>query len=139
MEQPITGRCGCGSVRYTARTKPQAALVCQCRDCQFDSGTGHSCHIMMRISDVNLSGPLTTYRSTAESGNAVERQFCSVCGSSIVYRSAAFAHSVFVTAGSLDDPSIFAPSMVVYTDSAQPWDTVDPQLKRFNRMPPLLG
>lgn len=139
MEQEITGRCGCGNVRYAARTRPQSALICQCRDCQFDSGTGHSCHVMLRESDIAVSGPMTTYRSIADSGNAVERQFCPICGSPVTYRSTAFANSVFVTAGSLDDPTIFAPSMVVYTESAQPWDTVDPRLQRFDRMPPLPG
>lgn len=139
MERPITGRCGCGSVRYVARTSPVTALVCQCRDCQYDSGTGHSCHVMLPARDVSLSGPLATWRSMADSGNPVERQFCSICGSPIAYSSAAFARCIFLTAGSLDDPSIFAPSMVVYTASAQPWDTVDPRLKRFDRMPPLPG
>lgn len=138
MRPPITGRCGCGSVRYAADAKPQTALICQCRDCQFDSGTGHSCHVMLPVSAVRLSGQLSTYRSTADSGNAVQRRFCTVCGSPVAYLSDAFPHSIFVTAGTLDDPSVFAPVMVVYTDSAQPWDMVDPRLKRFDRMPALL-
>ena len=137
MGPTITGRCGCGQVRYSASATPQTALYCQCRDCQFDSGTGHACHVMLPKDSLSVSGPLTSYRSVADSGNPVERQFCSMCGSSIIYRSAAFANSVFVTAGSLDDPAIFAPQMVLYIASAQPWDRIDPALKRFDRMPPL--
>ena len=44
---------------------------------------------------------------------------------------------VFVTAGSLHDPAIFVPLTVVYVTSVQPWDRIDPALKRFDRMPPL--
>ena len=136
MEGPITGQCGCGAVRYRALAEPQMALICQCRDCQFDSGTGHSCHLMLPAKAVSFSGSLTTYHSTANSGNAVERRFCPTCGSPISYWSAAFANSVFVTAGSLDDPTIFKPAMIVYTASAQPWDTVDARLAKYDRMPP---
>lgn len=137
MEKPITGGCACRAVRYSVDARPQTALICQCRDCQYDSGAGHSCHVMVPMKAVSFSGEATTYRSMADSGNAVERRFCPVCGASIAYRSEAFPMSIFVTAGSLDDPTIFAPAMVVYTDSAQPWDAIDPRLKRFERMPPL--
>lgn len=137
MERPITGGCACRAVRYSVGARPQTALICQCRDCQYDSGTGHSCHVMVPMKAVTFSGELTTYRSMADSGSAVERRFCPVCGSSVVYRSAALPASIFVTAGSLDDPTIFAPAMVVYTESAQPWDVIDPRLRRFDRMPPL--
>jgi hypothetical protein len=126
-------------VRYTADAEPEMALICQCRDCQFDSGTGHSCHLMLPLRAVHLSGPLSSYHSTADSGTAVERRFCSVCGSPIAYRTDALPSSIFVTAGTLDDPSMFVPAMVVYTESAQPWDAVDPRLRRFERMPPLPG
>ena len=75
----------------------------------------------------------------ADSGNAVFRGFCGECGSSILYGSAAFPSAVFVTAGSLDDPSWFKPTMVVYASSAQPWDHIEASLRRFDEMPPLPG
>jgi hypothetical protein len=40
-----------------------------------------------------------------------------------------------ITAGSLDDPSWFRPSMDLYTTSAQPWDYMDPDLPKFAKMP----
>jgi len=42
----------------------------------------------------------------------------------------------FVTAGSLDDPAWFVPTMIVYTASAQPRDRLNAALARFDRMPP---
>jgi hypothetical protein len=33
-------------------------------------------------------------------------------------------------AGCLDDPSLYKPTMDVFTASAQPWDHMDPNLQR---------
>jgi hypothetical protein len=43
---------------------------------------------------------------------------------------------VFVRASSLDDPNVFKPQMVVYTDRAASWDYIDPSLPSFAAMPP---
>jgi hypothetical protein len=43
----------------------------------------------------------------------------------------------FVRAASLDEPSGFAPQMVVYTASGCAWDHLDPALPRFAKMPPM--
>lgn len=136
MSMRVTGGCACGKVRYAADARPITALYCQCRDCQYDSGGGHSCHVMLPQAALDVSGALTSYWSSADSGNAVCRQFCPVCGSPITYGSAAFFGSIFVTAGSLDDPRLFVPVMVVFTQSAAPWDVIDPGLRRFSGMPP---
>jgi hypothetical protein len=135
----ITGGCACGIVRYETSSKPLMSLFCQCRDCQHDSGTGHSCHVMLPKASFRLSGEAKEYHSVADSGNAVFRGFCSECGSSVLYGSAAFPNAIFVTAGSLDDPAWFRPTMVVYTSSAQPWDHIEASLRRFEEMPPLPG
>jgi hypothetical protein len=42
-----------------------------------------------------------------------------------------------VEAASLDDPSRFAPQMVVYTSSGFAWDHLDPVLPGFPKMPPM--
>jgi hypothetical protein len=39
-------------------------------------------------------------------------------------------------AGSLDDPSWVRPTRDIYTDSAQPWDYLNPALPKFPKMPP---
>lgn len=38
-------------------------------------------------------------------------------------------------AGSLDDPSWYAPSRDIYVKSAQPWDQMDPNLPKADGMP----
>jgi hypothetical protein len=137
MTHKILGGCGCGRVRYASPSEPLISLYCQCRDCQRDSGTGHSCHVMLPKSSFELTGELKIFHSVADSGNPVTRGFCPECGSSITYASSAFSDAIFVTAGSLDDPSWFKPAMISYASTAQPWDRLDPKLRRFDEMPPL--
>jgi hypothetical protein len=42
---------------------------------------------------------------------------------------------ISITAGSLDNPSEFEPSMDIYTASAQPWDYMNPDLPKFTKLP----
>ena len=42
-----------------------------------------------------------------------------------------------IKAASLDDPSWFKPGMNIFTESAQPWDPMDPDLPKFEGMPEL--
>jgi hypothetical protein len=36
-----------------------------------------------------------------------------------------------VTAGALDDPSLFAPQMDIFVSDAQPWDLIDSDFLKF--------
>ncbi len=40
--QPITGRCLCGEVTYSAAAEPVAQGVCHCTDCQRQTGNPFS-------------------------------------------------------------------------------------------------
>jgi hypothetical protein len=42
---------------------------------------------------------------------------------------------IFVRASSLDDPEVFKPQMVVYTERAASWDHMDGTLPSFAAMP----
>ena len=42
---------------------------------------------------------------------------------------------VGIRAGSLDNPSLFQPSMDIYTSSAQSWDYMNPDLPKFPKAP----
>jgi len=44
---------------------------------------------------------------------------------------------VFIQAASLDDPSIYKPTMEIFTDRAHHWDVLNPELELFPGMPPI--
>jgi hypothetical protein len=40
----LTGGCLCAAVRWECEAQPMSGGHCQCRDCQKNTGTGHSSH-----------------------------------------------------------------------------------------------
>jgi len=128
-----SGGCACGSVRYEICVAPLFSVHCQCRQCQRVTGAGHASMFGVPCAAVSLRGELATFELRADSGNLVTSGFCPTCGSPIMKRSAGLPDMLFFHATSLDDPSRFAPSMVVWSGSAQPWDFVDAALERRAR------
>ena len=126
--QPLAGGCACRAVRYEIEAEPQFAIHCQCRQCQRASGSGHSSLLMVPTAALAVQGELRGYEQLADSGATVTRCFCPVCGSPVLMYSDRFPEGRFVTAASLDDPTAFKPTRVVFHSMAQPWDTVDPAL-----------
>jgi hypothetical protein len=135
MMASYSGGCVCGAVRYKANDEPAFAFHCQCRDCQRWTGTGHVSALLFPAAAVQLSGEIAYHAKPADSGNIMRRGFCPTCGACVVGRPEAMPDLIGVTAGSLDDPSRFAPQFVFYTRSAQPWDRVDPALAHFETVP----
>lgn len=124
----FAGGCVCGAIRYEADAEPVFSVHCCCRKCQHLSGAGHSSQIALPASVVSWTGEPRWFASTADSGNAVENAFCPTCGSPLANRSAGLPDMVFFHAGSLDDPGMFKPQLVVWTSKKQPWDDINPTL-----------
>lgn len=126
----LTGGCACGSVRYSIEAEPTFSFHCQCRQCQHATGTGHASLFIVPKSAVSVTGDLTFYAQSADDGATVNRGFCPRCGSPILGNSSGHPEVVLVTAASLDDPSRFKPQKLVFSDTGQGWDYIDPALHR---------
>ena len=126
----LTGGCACGAVRYEIAGTPDFSCLSQCRRCQRATGTGHAPGFKIERANLTVTGTLTSHEVEADSGAKVSHQFCPVCGSPVFSSTERFATSCSVYAASLDDPSVFAPEQVIFHDSAQPWDYVDPRLSK---------
>jgi len=59
--------------------------------------------------------------------------FCSNCGSPLFVRPSAWPELIVITAGTLDNPSLFKPEMGIYASSAQPWDFMNPALPKYSK------
>lgn len=132
MPTTYQGGCLCGAVRYEIAAEPMFG-----GHCQRETGTGHASFMAFPADAVKLSGALSYYESTADSGNRVRRGFCPTCSSSITARSSGMPEMTTIPAGSLDDPSVFEPGFVVYTSRGHAWDRIDPALQSFPKMPPM--
>lgn len=135
MKTPFTGSCLCGAIRYECSAEPIIMGNCHCRDCQQVTGTAFAAAILVPRNAVTITGEVKYYDVIGDSGSLVGRGFCPNCGSRLFSRPP-IPELMGITAGSLDDPREFQPIMDIYTDSAQPWDYMNPDLPKFAKMPP---
>src|SRR3981081_2580930 len=85
VPKPITGRCLCGSVAYSADAEPVVQAVCHCTDCQRQTGNPFSVIVGVPRAAFNVEGDtLASFATTGEDhGGDTERNFCSACGSPV--------------------------------------------------------
>ena len=135
MAPRYSGGCACGAVRYETAAEPIFQNHCQCRDCRKRSGTGHSSYLTFaRRADVAITGAAATWRVAGDSGNDKSHAFCPICGTPVYLTFAAMPDLIAVHPGSLDDPELFAPTVVTYAMRALPWDAMDKGLAHFEKM-----
>ena len=135
MATPITGGCACRAIRYECSAEPLMAVNCHCRDCQQGSGSAFAANLGVPKAALKITGNLKYYEVKGDSGNTVSHGFCANCGSPVVAGSSGFPDLMVIRVGSLDDPSWFRPAMDIYTDSAQPWDHMNPEVTKVTKMP----
>ncbi len=85
---------------------------------------------------MKVTGKTGSYAVMADSGMPYTRFFCTNCGSFIFGEPASMPGVRTVTAGALDDVSLFQPQMVVYAKDRPAWDRIDSGLPEFETMPP---
>lgn len=125
----ITGGCLCGAVRYTIEADaPLTVRQCWCRVCQHLGAGSGTVNAVFQKEALTVSGPLTDYVSTADSGSIMHRRFCARCGTPVFSEAEPRPHLVIVRAGTLDDPSLAKPQEIIWTKSAPSWAAFDPSL-----------
>ena len=137
VPRPITGRCLCGGVTYSADAEPVVQGVCHCTDCQRQTGNPFSVIVGVPRAALNVEGStIASYATTGEDhGEDTERNFCSACGSPVFSIAAVMPELAFIKAGSLDDASWLEPAVEVWTSSAQPWSPHFEHAERLERGP----
>ena len=139
MTTEITGGCLCGAVSYVCSSEPLYAGNCHCRSCQKVSGGVGTSAMGVPADALTITGEVKYFNDKADSGGVSSRGFCPECGSRLFGTSSNMPGLVAIMAGSLDDPSLFKPTMNVYVASAQPWSLMDPNLAKFDGMPEMGG
>jgi len=123
MTEVREGGCLCGAVRYEADWPPLVVATCSCKNCQKQAGSALSVIAVLRQSGLRVTGDLTTYNDTADSGKTVLRRFCGKCGAPVISETAeAQAQGlIFIKAGTLDQADDLTPTVHYWTSSAQHW------------------
>jgi hypothetical protein len=132
---PITGRCFCGSVTFTCDEPPIMTRACWCRDCRYLAAGNATVNAVFKAEGVKVSGDVTEYRSTADSGTAMRRGFCSKCGTPMFSAADSRPQVVIVRTGTLDDQELARPSANIWTASAPSWACMDTSLTAVEGQP----
>ena len=120
MTTKATGQCLCGSISYEVEIPENSPYegLCHCRDCQRYTGTAFASSLMVPRAGMKLTGELKFYARETERGTVMERGFCPTCGSGVLCRSDAWRDQYVLSAGTLDDPSVYRPKINIFTRSA---------------------
>jgi hypothetical protein len=127
----------CGAVRYECSAEPLFSLNCHCRDCQRETGSAFAPILAVLKAAFTLAqGTPKYFDIMADSGQTTRRAFCAACGSPLFGEPGSAPDLLTIRVGSLDEPRRFRPGLDIYTASAQPWDSMNPELPKFPKMPP---
>jgi hypothetical protein len=130
-----TGGCLCGAIRYAAEGNPSFAGLCYCADCRKASGSGFIPFMGFASAAVRFSGETRQFRSKSIRGADAVRNFCPACGGLVFGGEVGKDTSHTIYAGSLDDQSLFHPTIAIFVRDRPAWVVISPDLKRFDTLP----
>ena len=131
----FSGGCLCGALRYEAAGPPLYAGHCYCADCRKASGSGFIPFLGLSRDAVRFSGRARQHRSIAANGNIATRNFCAVCGSLVFGGETDTSESFTIYAGSLDDASLFQPTLAIFVRDRPDWAVIPPHLAVYDSAP----
>ncbi len=130
-----TGGCYCGAVRYEITGEAQASLQCHCRECQYISGGNPAALMIFPFESFQLtSGEMKQFRRS-DLERPVTRHFCENCGTGIASETPSRPGSIVIKVGTLDDPSIFAPAVAIFTCDKQDSHHIPEGIPAFDKRP----
>lgn len=130
-----TGGCLCGQLRYEAKGEPLYGGYCFCADCRKASGSGFIPFMGFAAGAVRFTGQTRQFRSRSAQGGELVRNFCPTCGGLVFGGEVGKDDSFTIYAGSLDDPSAFAPTMAIFTRDRPRWALLPDGMTAFHTTP----
>lgn len=130
-----TGGCLCGALRYEAHGEPQAQGYCFCRDCRKASGSGFMPFMQFAASSVRFTGKTKQSIVKSVRGADAVRNRCAVCGSLVFGGPIGKTNEHTIYAGSLDEPTLFRPTLAIFTRDKPDWVAMPPGLAAFETLP----
>jgi hypothetical protein len=130
-ELPLTGRCACGSVRFSVSAAFESARYCHCHNCQRRTGTSNSANARVLATAFRVdSGEQLLRFWEPEGGQA--KWYCVDCGGHVFSRPQEGRH-VFVRMGALDGEPGIRPQYHQWVSSAVSWEAIaDDGLPRYD-------
>ena len=132
----ITGGCQCRKIRFRITAEPIAMRLCWCRLCQYLAAGNATVNVVFPSNAITIEGTPTDYRSVADSGRIMHRQFCATCGTQLFSAAEERPHLIIVRNGALDDTALRKPDATIWTTQAPQWAWIDETLPQHAGQPP---
>ena len=115
------GGCSCGAVRYRLSSEPMFVNCCHCLNCQRQTGSAFVINLLIESDRVELlAGEPQAVEVPRDDGSVQTVYRCPACQVA-VYSDYGRLEVLFVRAGTLDDPSRFAPDAHIFTRTKLDW------------------
>jgi len=131
----FTGGCLCGALRYAADGPPRAMGYCFCTDCRRASGGGAVPFLSFAAGALSVTGAVAAHETVLSGGGTARRNRCAVCGALVFGGLPGDPGGNTLYAGSLDDVTLFRPTLAIFTRSRPAWMPLPPGLACFETMP----
>ena len=130
------GGCACGAVRYRLTEEPLIVHACHCRDCQYLTGSAFVINLWIERRFVERSGAEPRFVTLkAGSGAGHDVHFCDACSTTLWSRyHAPPGDTLFVRAGTLDEPGSVTPDVHIFTRTKVPWLALPEGARAFPAM-----
>ena len=129
-DEPVTGRCLCGDIRYEYRGEPVKILHCHCESCRRHTSSPVTTAVCVAREGFRYTkGTPVSY----ESSPGVIRTHCGRCGSPMTYESTRNPNQVDIFICTLDDSTAVAPTYHVHVEEQLPWFEVADATPRYAR------
>jgi len=119
-DPPYTGSCLCGAVRWRLAARPLAVNACHFMDCKKTTGATNVVMLIAKSEAFSSTGETHIYRKKADSGREMDIHRCAKCGCRMFHHNLASNALVFITAGTLDDPSWAVPASHIWVEKISP-------------------
>lgn len=129
----LEGGCSCGALRYKLTASPLIVHACHCRDCQRLTGSAFVINLWIERHFVEASSAAPqSFKLRGGSRQAHEVFFCGRCGTYMWSRyHAAPGDTLFVRAGTLDNPEAVKPHVHIFTRTKLPWFNLPDDVPAF--------
>ncbi len=116
-----TGGCLCGRLRWEAQGAPLYEGLCCCEDCRRASGSAFVGFQNYPADRARITGEVRESVARARHGGAAVRSACATCGSLVFGGRRGVDHQHTLYAGSLDDPTLFRPTLAIFAAHRAAW------------------
>jgi hypothetical protein len=131
-EEPKSGGCYCGAVKFTISGPPINVRACHCKDCQRFTGSAFFARALYPKDQVDITGELAEIPSSDD----LIRKFCPRCGSTLFCERKSRPDAIAIALGAFDSTEGFSPTEHIWVSDKQGWLFLPDTIKQYPKAVP---